>query len=336
MQEDKKQNLQIKSLYNLFATLALILLILAGALTYLTNAIDISVITRPFEVMSQEARQDLSRSKGTKAIAEKMPQSSSGSENWFSELRKKDEERNRNVTGVKPGAEEKAQKASEKKGPLGAVRKLQVYYIKFKLMIERFENYIADIPYKPVIILIIWALFFIKGYVSITPLSFTCFLTGLIFPFWLAILINLVGIVYTFSSKYIKGAKSEKNTVHKYLTKWKRLGKLIEDSENGDGTGNPGLLFILRLAPSVPLNTVSTLYGYMGFKYWWYLIISLLGYSIKLITFTSIGANIDDPFSLKFVLPILIILYMTGIAMAVLAIVYKHKMNVMAEPVETY
>lgn len=334
MQEDKRSNLEVKSLYHLFATLALILLILAGALSYLANVINIDVITRPFEVLSEEAKEDLSHSKGTQKISQKMQESKDNQ--FVHSLLKKERERNENVTGVKSGAEQKAAQKSKKKGLVGFVNTIQIYYIKFKLTIEKFENYIARIPYKPLILLIIWGLFFIKNYVSITPLSFTCFLTGLIFPFWLALLINLVGIVYIFSTKYIKGVKSEKNFIHKYLTKWKRLGRLIEDSENGNGTGNPGLLFILRLAPSVPLNPVSTLYGYMGFKYWWYLIISIFGYAIKLITFTAIGANISDPFSPKFVLPILAILYMTGFAMAVLAVIYRHKLSLLAEPVETY
>ncbi len=143
-------------------------------------------------------------------------------------------------------------------------------------------------------------------------------------------------MVYIFSIKYRKGRKSKKNTIHKYVTRWERLGTLIEDSERGEGKGNPWLLFLFRLAPSIPINTISTLYGYMGFRYSWYLVLSLLGYSIKLITFTSIGANIEDPFSAKFVVPILVILYMSGIAMAVLATVYKVKGNLLAEPVETY
>ncbi len=337
MQEDKRNNLEVKSLYHLFATLALILLILAGALSYLANVINIDVITRPFEVLSEETKEDLSHTRGTQKISEKMRESREAQDdNFVQGLIKKEREKNENVTGVKSGSEQKAEKNSQKKGLVGFINKIQIFYIKFKLTIEKFENYIARIPYKPLIILVIWALFFIKNYVSITPMSFTCFLTGLIFPFWLALFINLVGIVYIFSTKYIKGVKSEKNFIHKYLTKWKRLGRLIEDSENGNGTGNPGLLFVLRLAPSVPLNPVSTLYGYMGFKYWWYLIISVFGYAIKLITFTAIGANISDPFSPKFVLPILAILYMTGLAMAVLAIIYHHKLNLLAEPVETY
>ena len=281
MKQDQKENLKVKSLYRLFATLALILLILAGALTYLSNAIDFDTIAKPFNTLSADARSQLSDLKFGKKVSEKMPDSASASEQ-IQRIVSADTEKTRNVTGVKKDALEKAQKQTEKKGPIRLIGKAQIYYIEFKLLIEKLERLIEQIPYKPVIVLIIWLLFFLKGFFSITPISFTCFLSGLIFPFWAALLINLVGIVYIFTVKYRKGAKSEKNTIHKYATKWKRLGVLIEDSERGNGTGNPGLLFLLRLAPSIPLNPVSQLYGYMGFQYHWYLAVSLIGYSIKL------------------------------------------------------
>lgn len=335
MEQDQKENLEVKSLYRLFATLALILLILAGALTYLSNAIDFDTIAKPFNTLSADARSQLSDLKFGKKVSEKMPDSASASEQ-IRRIVSADTEKTRNVTGVKKNALEKAQKQTEKKGPIRLIGKAQIYYIEFKLLIEKLERLIEQIPYKPVIVLIIWLLFFLKGFFSITPISFTCFLSGLIFPFWAALLINLVGIVYIFTVKYRKGTKSEKNTIHKYATKWKRLGVLIEDSERGNGTGNPGLLFLLRLAPSIPLNPVSQLYGYMGFQYHWYLTVSLIGYSIKLITFTAIGSNLSNPFSLKFIAPILIILYLSGITMAILSIIYRRKLSLITEPAETY
>ena len=325
MQEDKKKYREVANLRHMFATLAIILLVLAGALTYLTNAVDVDQITQPFNMLSEDAKKDLNGTPGGEEI-----------NGTLQEIMKKNEEQNRNVTGIKKDAEQSATEGSQKKGPIGLIHKAQLYYIRFKLTIEKMENYIARIPYKPLIVLALLFLFFLKGFVSITPISFTCFLSGVIFPFWFAMIINVVGMVYIFSIKYRKGRKSKKNTIHKYVTRWERLGTLIEDSERGEGKGNPWLLFLFRLAPSIPINTISTLYGYMGFRYSWYLVLSLLGYSIKLITFTSIGANIEDPFSAKFVVPILVILYMSGIAMAVLATVYKVKGNLLAEPVETY
>ncbi len=336
MQEDKKKNLEVRSLYNIFTTLALILLLLAGTLTYLSSAVDVSAITEPFNTLSAETKKDIQNTKGIGDMYEKVSENTSdlkvdpvwGVSNSDVDTQK--------VTGVKGDAQDKAQEQSEKRGPMSAIGKAQMYYIKFKLIVEKVENYIAQIPYKPLIVVALLLLFALKGFISITPISFTCFLSGVIFPFWGALIINLIGIAYIFSVKYYKGKKSEKNTIHKYITKWDRLGTLIEDSDKGNGTGNAGLLFVLRLAPSVPINPVSQLYGYMGFRYPWFLATSLAGYLIKLVTFTSVGSNIADPFSAKFIVPILLILYASGLAMAVLAVIYRVKINLLAEPVETY
>ena len=51
----KKVNLQVRSLYHLFSTLAMILLILAGTPGYLHHTIDIEAITQPFNTLSEQA-----------------------------------------------------------------------------------------------------------------------------------------------------------------------------------------------------------------------------------------------------------------------------------------
>lgn len=339
----KKENLQVRSLYHLFSTLAMILLILAGTLGYLHHTIDIEAITQPFNTLSEQAKNEIRNTKGLGDIYEALPVSDTGTGDAFSGLLKKNEEKNKDVTGVEQSQKKQAEREAEQEATgeqdnmaVSLMRKAQAIYIRIRLTMEKFENYIANLPYKPLIVIALMLLFAVKIYVTIVPLSFTCFLSGVIFPFWGALFINLFGILIVFSLKYRQGSKKEKNAIHKYATKWKRLGALIEDSEKGDGTGNPGLLFIFRLAPSVPVNTISSLYGYMGFTFSWYLVISVLGYLIKLITFTAIGCNIDDPFSASFLYPLELILWVSSLAMLIMALIYKRKINVMAEPPETY
>ncbi|MBQ1529813.1 MAG: hypothetical protein IIZ76_05975, partial [Clostridia bacterium] len=90
-----------------------------------------------------------------------------------------------------------------------------------------------------------------------------------------------------------------------------------EDAEKSakGGTGNPLILFALRLIPFVPANPVSSLFGNMKMDYRSFLVISLFGYLLKVVSFTAIGYNISDPFSSKFIVPFIALLYIAGIGL---------------------
>ncbi|MBQ6445100.1 MAG: hypothetical protein IJI95_01865, partial [Clostridia bacterium] len=81
------------------------------------------------------------------------------------------------------------------------------------------------------------------------------------------------------------------------------------------GTGNPIILFALRLVPFVPANPVSSLFGNMKVDYRSFLVISLFGYLLKVVSFTAIGYNIADPFSSKFIVPFIALLYIAGFSL---------------------
>ena len=55
------------------------------------------------------------------------------------------------------------------------------------------------------------------------------------------------------------------------------------------------------------------MYGKMGYNFWHYLFISLLGYSLKITSFTMIGYNAADPFSARFIVPLVVILFISGV-----------------------
>ena len=88
------------------------------------------------------------------------------------------------------------------------------------------------------------------------------------------------------------------------------IRKLIQS----DGKGNPALLVALRLVPGVPVNSISGIYGSFDFGYPKFIIFSVIGFMPRLISYTFVGRNIFDPLSGKFLVPIMLILFFSGVS----------------------
>ena len=84
------------------------------------------------------------------------------------------------------------------------------------------------------------------------------------------------------------------------------------------GALSPVLLFVFRLVPSFPINTISQLYGSMEYTYWKYILISLAGFAPKLLSYSFIGRNVYDPLSWSFILPIVVLLVLSGLSILLL------------------
>ena len=70
------------------------------------------------------------------------------------------------------------------------------------------------------------------------------------------------------------------------------------------------------------------MYGAMGYDLWKYLVISVIGFMPKLMSYTYIGVYVFDPLSLKFFLPFIILFAVSGTSILVLnAILNKLEKN---------
>ena len=132
-----------------------------------------------------------------------------------------------------------------------------------------------------------------------------------VFPSYFSIPINLLGLSVLYSVKYFWGTKVGANGVQNILQKSETVRYLVER----DGRGNPWLLALFRLVPGIPVNQVSKLYGAMGFKYEYFLLLSLVGYSPLLASYTFIGRNVFNPLSTAFLLPFILLFLLMGISM---------------------
>lgn len=221
------------------------------------------------------------------------------------------EEVKTNLEDVKGDVEDGVTNAMEATG----LATVQEYYVKFQSMMEDIERSIVEFDNYILIVAALLLLFAVKSIISIVPLAATCLISGVVFPFPIALLINLVGVAIILTIKYFWGMHIGEGNFSKLAKKSDAIWELVQDTKSGDGTGNPVVLFMLRIVPSIPIGPVSQMYGKMGYDFWKYLFVSLAGYLLKIVSFTVIGCNVSDPFSSQFIAPLVIILFISGVGM---------------------
>ena len=178
--------------------------------------------------------------------------------------------------------------------------------------LAEFEYAVASLPYKWQILLAVFAIFLLKSIVPIPiPISAVCLISGMALPMPMALLVNSIGFFILITIKYYWGKHLGGGWLHKFLSRKEEMKKML----NADRKTNAILLVLFRLVPSFPVSTISKLYGAMHYdfkRFWW---LSIAGYFPKLISYSIIGRNVYNPFSMAFMLPIIIILLLSGIAL---------------------
>ena len=178
--------------------------------------------------------------------------------------------------------------------------------------LAEFEYAVATLPYKWQILAAVFAIFLLKSIVPIPiPISAVCLISGMALPMPMAIFVNMCGFFILATVKYFWGKHLGGGWVHKFLLRNEDLKKVL----NADHKINAVLLFVFRLVPSFPVSTISKLYGAMHYDYGRFLLLSTLGYLPKLISYSVIGKNVYNPFSMAFMLPICLTLLLSGMAM---------------------
>ena len=175
------------------------------------------------------------------------------------------------------------------------------------------EIYIAGFN-KWIVLAIILALFFTKGFIPLFPLSVLFITTGLVYPAGIAALINILGFGMLVSIKYFWGRRFGGGNSHKLLIRSDTINKFMKLG----GDGNKWMLVLLRFIPFVPIGTVSRVYGATEIDYLPFVSLSVLGFLPRLISWSIIGCNITNPFTASFTAPIVTLLIISGISLLIL------------------
>lgn len=190
-------------------------------------------------------------------------------------------------------------------------KELWHWYDVVQAQLAALKTRISEIPQRWLFIVAVLSLFFLKCFVPIYPTSTVCFLSAVVLPLYVAIPVNVAGLAIMFSCKYLWGYRFGGGMAWRMISKTERLRHLIQR----DGNGNPWLLVMLRLVPGTSLNAVSAIYGSMDFGFRNYLLLSIAGFLPRLVSYTVVGRNVYDPFSMGFLLPLTMLCMASGITM---------------------
>lgn len=197
---------------------------------------------------------------------------------------------------------------------------VQRWFSQYQQALTSFEIKIASLERVWIVLVVIFLLYAIKCFFPIVSVSAVCVITGMVFPTFMALIINTAGLFFMMTFKYKWGVLYGGGNAHRLLCKTEIGSTLLAQN----GNGNSWVLFISRLIPSFPINPVSQLYGSLHYNYKRYIIISLIGYMPKIWSYTFIGINVLDPLSANFLLPIIILLVIFGSSLFCLSSLLKY------------
>ncbi|MGN0535874.1 MAG: hypothetical protein ACI4IR_07750 [Eubacterium sp.] len=211
--------------------------------------------------------------------------------------------------------------------------KLEVRFDTLISWLQQLDDAIVMLESNVEIVICIFALYIAKCQLPI-PMGFLCVISGIVFPMTQAIIINLVFCTFFFVVKYVEGKFIGGGWTGMILG-IKQL-HFVRDWIQFKGTGNPYVLFVSRLVPSIPLGMVSKYYGSMHYDLVYYICLSLLGFAPRLYIYTKIGSAIYNPFSVQFIVLLMIIVAFTGISIITFNIFYGIKSKQMNQTLLIY
>ena len=178
------------------------------------------------------------------------------------------------------------------------INQIRVFYSDFKMRVEEFENTVAALENKYMIFIVLMMLFAFKSFVPMYPLSALYIISGIVYRPIIAILINLMGVYLLITIKYFYGRHNGGGNMERIVSRSEKLQNVVEDEKN------VWLLFVFRLVPGLPMNSVSQMYGSLDYKYLDFCIISLAGVLPKVVIYSILGNSVLHPFSLQFIISI--------------------------------
>ncbi|MCR5040891.1 MAG: VTT domain-containing protein [Clostridia bacterium] len=190
---------------------------------------------------------------------------------------------------------------------------LKFHYISYVIALTFFEQKIYSLGNKALIAFLLYFFMFVRCFIPVLPLLVFYIISGMVYPLPLAMFINVSGTVMMMAVKYYYGRYQSPLLYDKLLRRIPAVTSALENQEKP----NPWLLIIFRLAPIFPFNTISQIYGSIGFPFFKYMILSLVGYLPRLISYAIMGSHFNDPFSGKFLTPLITLLLLSGSAMLV-------------------
>lgn len=210
---------------------------------------------------------------------------------------------------------------------------LEVRFDAVKNWLSKLEGAVVDLDTHIEILICLFALYIAKCQLPI-PMGVLCVISGMVFSLPNAIIINVTFLAFFFIVKYIEGHWIGGGWAMMILNI--RKIRFLKQWVMFKGTGNPYILVVSRLVPSIPLGMISKLYGSMHYDFIYYLVLSIAGFLPRLYIYTRIGAVLYNPFSKEFIILIMIIVAFTGITSLLFNVFYGIRSRQMTQTLLLY
>lgn len=193
-------------------------------------------------------------------------------------------------------------------------------WAEFLHALDKMQEFIQSLDNRWLLALAITAIYVLRTFIPL-PFPFIFMMTGVMFRPGEAILINTLGYCVVLVISYWVGNSTEGGVALKKLKKYDNIQKMISHH----GKTKFGILVALRMIPGIPINTVSQVYGGMGFPIHKYVIASVIGFLPKIWTYTVMGGNISQPFTWNFMGPIIFLLILSGVVTLIVNITLEKR-----------
>lgn len=184
----------------------------------------------------------------------------------------------------------------QKKELFGILLRASVAMILFVTAIVNYD-YLSNLDVQAIlssigntglIVAVVLLMYFVKGLIFVLPASVIYVAVGIVLDTWLAVGVNLLGIIIEVTVSYLLGRFLGGDYVRKLLSK-KKAGQKILDT---DFQNKKWLIFTTRLFPVFPIDFLSLFFGATKSSFPLYFILSVAGLAPRVILFTIIGDNL--------------------------------------------
>ena len=145
--------------------------------------------------------------------------------------------------------------------------------------------------------LIILGVYAVKAVMMVVPASLIYISVGMAFDPKRAVIVNLLGIALEVTVTYFLGKFLGKDAVEKKIRNTKAGKKFFTMLDKNRNAA----IFLMRFIPAFPIDFSSLFMGAFDFKFFPYLIFSVLGIAPRVIAFTVIGEGIYELIPMKYI-----------------------------------
>lgn len=186
--------------------------------------------------------------------------------------------------------------SNRKKETLGIILRATVAMILFVIAVVNYdklsnldvEAFLSSFSNTAVIVAVVLALYFVKGLIFVLPASVIYVAVGVILDTWLAVTVNITGIIIEVLVTYLLGRFLGGDLVRKIILKSKKGQKILDT----DFQNKKSLIFTTRLLPVFPIDFLSLFFGATKSNFPIYFFLSVAGLAPRVILFTIIGDNL--------------------------------------------